>query len=100
MEEFIGEFKAESGTIIETLQGLLIAYEESTSKEQVAEELFRGIHTLKGTSKMFGFDRIESATHQLENILDEHRSNSKPFSQELINLNLTVLDFCLLTLNQ
>jgi two-component system chemotaxis sensor kinase CheA len=95
MEEFIGEFKAESGAIIDTLQGLLLSYAESSSKSQAAEELFRGIHTLKGTSKMFGFDDIETATHQLENILDGHRKENTPFSPELVEIILRTLDFCL-----
>jgi two-component system chemotaxis sensor kinase CheA len=99
MEEFIAEFIAESTTIIETLQGLLMAYEESSSKDQVAEELFRGIHTLKGTSKMFGFDAIEKATHQLEDILDEHRKKPKTYTADFIDLNLRVLDYCLQVLN-
>jgi two-component system chemotaxis sensor kinase CheA len=100
MEEFIGEFIAESINIIETLQGLLMSYEETTSKDKVAEELFRGIHTLKGTSKMFGFDSIESATHQLENILDEHRKSSEAFTPEFVELNLAVLDYCIQALNR
>jgi two-component system chemotaxis sensor kinase CheA len=94
MEEFIQEFKIESGSIIETLQGLLMSYDESTSKTQIAEELFRGIHTLKGTSKMFGFGQIESITHQMENILDESRSSGEKLSPALIELCIHVLDYC------
>jgi two-component system, chemotaxis family, sensor kinase CheA len=98
MEEFIQEFKIESGSIIETVQGLLMSYEESTSKSQMLEELFRGIHTLKGTSKMFGFDQIEEITHQLENILDECRSNNTPLTPALTDLCIRVLDHCALLL--
>jgi two-component system chemotaxis sensor kinase CheA len=94
MEEFIQEFKIESGSIIETLQGLLMSYDESTSKVQIAEELFRGIHTLKGTSKMFGFGQIESITHQMENILDESRSSGEKLSVDLVELCIHVLDYC------
>jgi two-component system, chemotaxis family, sensor kinase CheA len=99
MEEFIQEFKAESGAIIETLQGLLMSYDESTSKAQIAEELFRGIHTLKGTSKMFGFEKIEEITHQLENILDDCRSKEKSIPTSLIDLCIHILDYCDQVLN-
>lgn len=98
MEEFIGEFKIESTSIIETLQGLLLSYEGSTSKTHAAEELFRGIHTLKGTSKMFGFDSIEQVTHQIENILDDCRSNGEIFTTELTALIMRILDYCALVL--
>jgi two-component system chemotaxis sensor kinase CheA len=98
MEEFIQEFKVESGSIIESLQGLLMSYEESTSRAQIAEELFRGIHTLKGTSKMFGFDEIAIITHQLEDILDECRSEKAILSPELVNLCIHTLDHCELVL--
>jgi two-component system, chemotaxis family, sensor kinase CheA len=99
MDEFIEEFKLEAGAIIENLQALLLSYDDSTSKSQLAEELFRGIHTLKGTSKMFSFDAIEEITHQLENILDDCRTNSKILTPELTDLCLKVLDHCGLILN-
>lgn len=99
MEEFIQEFKVESGSIIETLQGLLMSYNDSTSKAQIAEELFRGIHTLKGTSRMFGFTQIEEITHRLEDILDESRANGKTLSTDLIELCILVMDHCSQVLN-
>src|SRR4051812_40488095 len=99
MEEFIQEFKIESGSIIENLQGILFSYAESTSKSQIAEELFRGIHTLKGTSKMFGFESIEVVTHKLEDILDDCRTNEKVLAPELIDLCISVLDYCNAVLN-
>lgn len=100
MEEFIEDFKVESASILETLQGLLLAYEDSTSKTTLAEEIFRGVHTLKGTSRMFGFDPIEKVTHQLENLLDEYRVSTQPFPQSFIRLNQKVFDFCLVALER
>jgi hypothetical protein len=43
---------------------------------------------------MFGFDNIEEVTHQLENILDEHRREGIAFTAELVEIVLATLDYC------
>lgn len=94
MEEFIQEFKAEAGGIIQRLQEQLLLLESDRKNKLVVEEIFRGIHTLKGSSRMFGFDMIEKITHDLENTFDLIRNDKLNVSPQVIGLSLEVVDVC------
>src|SRR6476660_812522 len=94
MEQFIQEFKVEAAGIIQKLQELLLSLEQDKNNKVLIEEIFRGVHTLKGSSRMFGFDKIEHITHQLENTYDLIREGQLKTSAGIIALSLDVVDAC------
>lgn len=94
MEQFIQEFKIEASGIIQKLQESLLALEQDKNNKVLIEEIFRGVHTLKGSSRMFGFDKIEHITHQLENTYDLIREGQLKTSAGVIELSLEVVDMC------
>ncbi|MBL8826713.1 MAG: chemotaxis protein CheA [Planctomycetaceae bacterium] len=49
-------------------------------------EMFRGMHSLKGLSAMFGFDDINLLTHKLENILDAARQRKLIVDQPVVEV--------------
>lgn len=99
MEEFIQEFKIEASGIIQKLQESVLALEQDKNNKVLIEEIFRGVHTLKGSSRMFGFDKIEQITHQLENTYDLIREGQMKTSAGVIELSLEVIDTCADILN-
>jgi two-component system chemotaxis sensor kinase CheA len=99
MEEFIQEFKIEASGIIQKLQESLLALEQDKNNKVLIEEIFRGVHTLKGSSRMFGFDKIEHITHQLENTYELIREGQMKTSAGVIELSLEVVDACAEILN-
>jgi two-component system chemotaxis sensor kinase CheA len=94
MELFIQEFKIEASGIIQKLQESLLALEQDKNNKVWIEEIFRGVHTLKGSSRMFGFDKIEHITHELENTYDLIREGQLKTSAGVIELSLEVVDMC------
>src|SRR6478609_7918177 len=94
MEQFIQEFKIEAFGIIQKLQESLLALENEKANKLLIEEIFRGVHTLKGSSRMFGFDKIEKITHDLENTYDLIRDGQIQTSTGVIELSFEVLDMC------
>jgi two-component system, chemotaxis family, sensor kinase CheA len=94
MEQFIQEFKVEASGIIHKLQESLLSLEQDKNNKLLVEEIFRGIHTLKGSSRMFGFDKIEHITHHLENTYDLIRDGQLKTSNAVIELSLEVVDVC------
>jgi two-component system, chemotaxis family, sensor kinase CheA len=94
MEQFIQEFKVEAFGIIQKLQENLLSLEQEKNNKSLIEEIFRGIHTLKGSARMFGFDKIEHVTHNLENTYDLIRSGEVKTSAGIIELSLEVVDVC------
>lgn len=92
MEEFINEFKAEASGIVSNVQQFLLTLESDRKNRSLVDEVFRGVHSLKGASRMFGFEKIEILTHELENSFDEVRDGKLEISTGLINIGLEVMD--------
>jgi len=73
----IKEFLGEAEEIIEKLNLDLVTLADGVETGEVDPDLlnsiFRGAHSLKGLSGMFGFDDISSLAHQMENLLDSLR---------------------------
>lgn len=71
------EFLAEAEEIIEKLNLDLLALGESADcgvyDPELLNGIFRGAHSLKGLSGMFGLDDISALAHRLENLLDSLR---------------------------
>lgn len=49
-------------------------------------EMFRGAHSLKGLSAMFGFDDINLLTHKLENVLDAARQHKLTIDLDVVEV--------------
>jgi two-component system chemotaxis sensor kinase CheA len=81
-------FIEEAGEIIEKLDIDIISFEENSSDFDLLNEIFRGVHTLKGNANAFGFTRLGEFVHHFEDLLDYYRS-SKEFI-EAKNLELFV----------
>jgi two-component system, chemotaxis family, sensor kinase CheA len=99
MDQFIQEFKVEASGIIEKLQELLLSLEQDKSNKVLIEEIFRAVHTLKGSSRMFSFEKIGHITHHLENTYDLIREGQIKASSAVIELSLEVVDVCSEILN-
>ncbi|HAN76362.1 MAG TPA: hypothetical protein DCQ31_00630, partial [Bacteroidales bacterium] len=67
-------------------------FEKNPNDEQIIEQIFRVMHTLKGTSGMYGFEHISNLTHDLESIFNLVRDKSIEVSTELFNLTLASVD--------
>jgi two-component system, chemotaxis family, sensor kinase CheA len=71
------EFLVEAEEIIEKLNIDLIAFgdfaEHGECDPELLNGIFRGAHSLKGISGMFGYDDITDLAHHLENLLDSLR---------------------------
>jgi two-component system chemotaxis sensor kinase CheA len=59
--------------MLDEMERCLLEMEKNTEDTETINALFRSIHTIKGSSGMFGFHEIEKFTHVVENILDRFR---------------------------
>src|SRR5271170_7550866 len=71
------EFFSEAQELVDGLGRDLLMLDELLKKGQSDPELindvFRGVHTLKGLSGLFGATRMAGLSHQLEDVLDDLR---------------------------
>ena len=85
-------FRAESAEILQKLETGLVALEEKADPDTV-NDLFRGFHTLKGSSGMAGFDHVAELTHLVESRLDQVRSGIASAGESFIDLVLDCIDW-------
>lgn len=68
-------FIEEASEIIEKMDIDILNYEESPSDKALLNEIFRGVHTLKGSANAFNFSRLGEFVHHFEDVLDFFRSS-------------------------
>lgn len=93
MLEQINEiFFEEASELLESLEGHLLSLEQNPDNPEIISAVFRVMHTIKGSSGMFGFDAISSFTHEVESTFDAVRNGSAPVTPQLISLTLKARD--------
>jgi len=85
-------FIEEANEIIEALDVEVINFEEDPGNKDILNEIFRGVHTLKGSSNSFGFTRLGEYVHHFEDLLDYYRNNDVDISANIIDLFLDAVD--------
>ncbi|MBQ8560723.1 MAG: Hpt domain-containing protein, partial [Spirochaetaceae bacterium] len=88
-------FFEEANELLESLEGYLLSLEENPTDKEIISAVFRIMHTIKGSSGMFGFDAISSFTHEVESAFDTVRNGTAPVTPELIKLTLQSRDHIL-----
>ena len=88
-------FFEEANELLESLEGYLLSLEENPTDKEIISAVFRIMHTIKGSSGMFGFDAISSFTHEVESAFDSVRNGVAPVTPELIKLTLQSRDHIL-----
>lgn len=92
LDRFAEAFREEAGELLEELEKSLMQLEETPEDGEIVGRVFRAMHTLKGSSSMFGFDRIASLTHDIENVYDQVREGKLSISKKMIDLTLKACD--------
>ena len=91
-----GEFLAEAEDILDDLNQHLTQLESMVASDSVEPDvvnaLFRGVHTLKGLSGMFGFEAVSSLSHQLETLLDALRLGKVDATKSVTSVVFAALD--------
>jgi len=84
------EFLAEAQEIIEGLSRDLLlldqADKEGRDDPDLINEVFRGVHTLKGIAGMFGYHQLGAVTHALEDLLDDLRLGRVSLTQNVLDV--------------
>jgi len=92
LEEFKEKFIEDAIELLTKLEDDLMALEQDTNNQDAIAKVFRGMHTLKGTAGMYGFDDITGVTHRLESIFDMIRNGKAELDLELLNQTFLVVD--------
>jgi two-component system chemotaxis sensor kinase CheA len=84
------EFLSEAQEIVESLSRDLLlldqAHKDGSSSQELVNEVFRAVHTLKGIAGMFGYARLGEVAHALEDLLDDLRLGRQNLTTELLDV--------------
>ncbi|MEI7596482.1 MAG: chemotaxis protein CheA [Bacteroidota bacterium] len=92
MDQFQQKFIEEANDLIVSLEQALLILEDDPNDMESVDSVFRTMHTLKGNSAMFGFEKIGEFTHHLENIYDLVRQGKKHLTKEIFDITLASVD--------
>ena len=68
-DEILNIFQQEGGEILQSMDKNLLILEKKPNNIDVAMQLFRDAHSLKGSARMLGFNSIQNIAHKIEDIL-------------------------------
>ncbi|MFH1914130.1 MAG: chemotaxis protein CheA [Pseudomonadota bacterium] len=91
-------FKEEAYDLLGELEGALLELEDSPGDMDMVNQIFRALHTIKGSGSMFGFEDIAAFTHEVESTFDMVRNNALEVTPELCGLALRSRDYIKLLL--
>ena len=92
MDDLIGEFITETMESIQLLDSELVKLEHEPGNEKILGNIFRLVHTIKGTCGFLGLPRLETVAHAGENVLGKIRDKVIIVSPDAISLVLKCID--------
>ena len=88
----IETFRQEAQDLLEQIEQGLLDLARRPGDRALIDGVFRGLHTLKGSGAMFGFDALAAFTHHCESAFDRVRKGEVPASPELVSAVLAAQD--------
>jgi two-component system chemotaxis sensor kinase CheA len=92
VDDLIREFLIESHAGLDQMERCLTELEERPADTELLANIFRSVHTIKGTTGFLGYARLESLSHAGENLLGLLRDGKLVANAEIISALLDLLD--------
>jgi two-component system, chemotaxis family, sensor kinase CheA len=93
VDDLTKEFIAESQEGLDRMERCLTELETRPGDgEQLVGEIFRAVHTIKGTTGFLGFERLEKLAHAGEHLLGALREGKLAVTSDLISGLLRLMD--------
>ncbi len=91
-QSLLADFIAETKEHLEEIEQNLMLLEQTPEDIDVLNDLFRSIHTIKGSSEYLGMERIAELSHKLENLLDMLRNGQRTADSNIVELLISAND--------
>src|ERR1700742_335103 len=92
MDDLLNEFLTETNESLGTLDMELVRFERDSSDATILGNIFRLMHTIKGTCGFLGLPRLEAVAHAGENVLGKFRDGELPVTPQAVTLILRCID--------
>jgi len=91
MDELLREFLTETGESLDVVDVELVRFEQEPNNAKILDNIFRLVHTIKGTCGFLGLPRLEALTHAAEALMGNFREGL-PVTGEAVTLILATID--------
>jgi two-component system chemotaxis sensor kinase CheA len=92
MDDLLSEFLTETNESLDTVNLELVKLEQDPNNKSVLSNIFRLVHTIKGTCGFLGLPRLEAVAHASENVLGKFRDGVILVTPASVTLILESLD--------
>ena len=91
MDDLLREFLTETSESLDTVDNQLVRFEQDPSNAKILDNIFRLVHTIKGTCGFLGLPRLEALAHAGETLMGKFR-DGMPVTAEAVTLILSSID--------
>jgi two-component system chemotaxis sensor kinase CheA len=91
MDDLLREFVTETNESLDIVDVELVRFEQDPNNAKILDNIFRLVHTIKGTCGFLGLPRLEALAHAAETLMGKFRDGA-PASREAVTLILATID--------
>ncbi len=91
MDDLLREFLTETNENLDRVDSELVRFEQEPNNGDILGNIFRLVHTIKGTCGFLGLPRLETLAHAAENLMGKFR-DGMPVTTEAVTLVLSTID--------
>ena len=91
MDDLLREFLTETNESPDTVDNQLVRFEQDPNNAKILDNIFRLVHTIKGTCGFLGLPRLEALAHAAETLMGKFR-DGMPVTGEAVTLILSTID--------
>lgn len=92
MDELLSEFLTEANESLADLDNGLLRLEQTPNDPELLSEIFRVVHTIKGTCGFLGLPRLGAVAHVAEDVLGKFRDGDLQVTPDSVTVILESLD--------
>src|SRR6186713_1117074 len=91
MDDLLREFVTETNESLDVVDVEIVRFEQDPNNAKILDNIFRLVHTIKGTCGFLGLPRLEALAHAAETLMGKFRDGA-PASSEAVTLILATID--------
>ncbi len=91
MDDLLNEFLTETFESLDVVDMELVKFEQDPNNSEILDNIFRLVHTIKGTCGFLGLPRLEALAHASETLMGKFR-DGVPVTGEAVTVILGSLD--------
>src|ERR1700716_4146919 len=91
MDDLLRGFLTETSESLDTVDNQLVRFEQEPNNAKILDNIFRLVHTIKGTCGFLGLPRLEALAHAAETLMGQFR-DGMPVTGDAVTLILSTID--------